>query len=130
NRRHLAKAAQGGIGAPQSYLFLCYEGRTPIGHNGVADVLVDNSIRGCDLSSNQREIGIQELDHPLRRDAFAQGSKSSKIAKHDGDLTAVAALSEQTARSDELLGDARIHILAECIANPLPQAQALRHPVE
>src|SRR6185369_5121925 len=71
HRGQLAKAEQGGLGAAQGHLLLRHEGRTPIRHDGVADVFVDDPVGGRDLTGHQREKGIQELDEPLGLDTFA-----------------------------------------------------------
>src|SRR4030095_7757827 len=68
----LAQTTRGGGAAAHGNLFLWNERWAPVGHDGVADVLVDDPVSGRDLAGEYREVGIQEAHELLVRDSLAQ----------------------------------------------------------
>src|SRR5262249_20291341 len=120
----------GGEAGKTRLLRLLDEGRSPPRHDGVADIFVDNAAMGVDRRRHGREIEVHDLDEAARGDAFGQRRKTLHVAKHDGPDAALTFARGDSPLIDQAIGDARIDVAPERLADALVLAQPLDHAVE
>ena len=104
--------------------------RSPIGHDRVADIFVDDAAMAADRSRHRRQIMVHHLDEALRRHAFAEACKALHVAEQHRHHPPLAVARGLRLPLDQPLHDTRIDIAAERFAQALLVAQLFDHVVE
>src|SRR6202008_922599 len=106
------------------------EGRAPIGHDGIADIFVDDAAVGADWPRHGGEIAVDDLDEPLRRHALAHRGKALHVAEHDGHGAPLPLRQRDLGPLQQALDDPGIDVTSKRLADALVAAQLLDHPVK
>ncbi|KTW19228.1 hypothetical protein NS341_13485, partial [Staphylococcus xylosus] len=105
----LADHVDGGKRSQMGLLGLLDEGRPPIGHDGVADILVDDAAMGVDRRRHRRQIEVHDLDQAARRHAFAQAGEALHVAEHHRHDAALSFGCGDCRLLEQALGDCLLH---------------------
>ena len=103
-------------------------GRAEDGHDGVADVLVDDPVLFHHDADHLAEVLVEQAHELLRVHALAQRGEAADVGEQDGDLERLAAQGDLARH--EVVHHARRHVLAEGGAQLVALLQAVDHGVE
>ena len=106
------------------------EGRAPEGHDGVADIFVDDPMVAAHRFRHQREIAVDDPHHSRRRHAFAEAGEAPHVAEEHRHLPPVAGAGQPVRLVDQPLDDAGIDIASEGLPDARLGAQLLHHGIE
>jgi hypothetical protein len=106
------------------------ERRSPIGHDGVADILVDDALLGPDRLGHGREVAVHHPDEALRRDALAQAREPFHVAEHDRHHPTLTFGGHYRGPIDQAFDHPRIDVAAERPPDLLLGAQLVDHAIE
>src|SRR5262249_45909698 len=105
------------------------ERRSPIGHDGVADIFVDDSSMIADRCGHFRKVSVHDLYEPLGRHSLARAGKSFAIAEQHGHDVALAVDGKHRSEN-QAFNYAGVDIFAEGLADVLLMAKLLDHPIK
>ena len=105
------------------------EWRSPEGHDGIADILVDDSVKLSDRLRHQRKILIEEFHNAIRRQSLPDRGGAFQIGKEDSHQPSFTTLGKALIFQDSL-HDARVHILAKGLFDHPFMLKLAYHAVE
>src|SRR5262249_45606780 len=106
------------------------EGRSPIGHDRITNVLVDDAVARAYLLRHDGEVTIEHLDQRCRGDFLCQRAEPLHVAEIDGHYPAIAGTPGQLRAVNQVLHQLRIDVLAEGFADLFLEPQLPDHHVE
>src|SRR5262249_53055915 len=121
---HRGEASEMGL------ICLLNERGSPIRHDRIADVLIDNSAVAADWLGHDGQVAVHDLDEPLRRHAFTERREPLHVAEHYGHHPALTLGGHHCGLVEQVLSYTRIDVSPEDIPDPLIVAQPLDHAVE
>ncbi len=106
------------------------ERRTPKGHHGIADELVEHALVGVNGVGDQREVAIQQANQASRREVFADPGETDQVAKADRHHALAAFGFGRVGIQNYLFDDAGIDVLSEGLLHVLLGAQLIHQLIE
>src|SRR5215472_6573576 len=106
------------------------ERRSPEGHDGIADVLLEDAVVRADLLGHDGEVAIEEFDHGCRRELLAHRREARQVGEQDGGDAAFRLVQVLFRGVDDARDDAWVEVLPEGFLDPLLVAKLFGHAVE
>ena len=129
-RRAAIGHLDGGKAGQPRLLAMLGKRRPPIGHDGVADIFVDDAAMAADRPRHRRQIVVHHLDEALRRHALAEAGKALHVAEQHRHHPPLAVAGGQRLTIHQAFNNARVDIAAEGFAQAFLVAQLFDHVVE
>src|SRR5262249_47961416 len=122
--------AQGGETSGGRVVVSGRERWSPEGHDGIADILLKDAVVGADLFREDGKVAVEQLDHSSRGELLANLREPFEVCEeHGGDAT-LRLIYVVLRGVNELSYDARVHVLAKGVFDPLFRSQLLGHAIE
>ena len=119
----------GGEAGEACFIGFVGERRSPISHDGVADIFVDDPLLAPDWLRHGRQIAVHHLDESLWRHAFAQARKAFHVAEHDRHHPTLT-FGGRRRLIDEAFDHARVDVAAKRPRDLLLVTQLADHAIE